>query len=173
MKIGINGFGRIGRAVFKICLERGMDVVAINDVHGIKDAEYLLKYDTVYGRYKESVRINGNSLDVGGRKIEVLNERKPEKLPWKKLGVRIVVESTGAFTNVKDASMHLKAGAEKVVITAPFKGAGKIIVPGVNDSLLKKSDKIISVASCTTNCLAPIVKVLDESFGIKSAFMTT
>ena len=173
MRVGINGFGRIGRAVFKICVDRGINIIAINDIHGLKDAEYLLKYDTVYGKYNKSVKIKDNNLEVDGKPVIVLTERNPKKLPWKKLDIDIVVESTGAFTHIEDAAMHIKAGAKKVVITAPCKGPGKIIVPGVNDSLLKKSDKIISVASCTTNCLAPISKIIDENFGIKNAFMTT
>tara|TARA_Y100000034_G_C6888847_1_gene408561 strand:+ start:1385 stop:2377 length:993 start_codon:yes stop_codon:yes gene_type:complete len=173
MKIGINGFGRIGRAVFKICLERGIDVVAINDLHGAEDAAYLLKYDSVYGRYNKKVSSGGDRLIVGGKKIKILNNMEPSKLGWKKLGVDLVVESTGQFTSIKDASAHIKAGAKRVVISAPCKGPGKMIVLGVNDDLLKKDDKVVSVASCTTNCLAPISKVLDETFGIKSAFMTT
>lgn len=173
MKVAINGFGRIGRSVFKICLEREIDVIAINDIHGIADAEYLLKYDSVYGKYKKSITTKDNKLIVDGKDIIVLNEKDPKKLPWKKLGVDIVIESTGVFRTVKDASMHLTAGAKKVLISAPVKGPGKMIVPGVNDKSLKKSDKVVSIASCTTNCLAPIAKVIDENFGIKKAFMTT
>lgn len=174
IKVAINGFGRIGRTVLRICLERGIDVVAINDVHGVEDARYLLKYDSVYGKYERSVSVRGKDLVVGEKKISVLSEREPEKLPWSKLGVDIVVESTGVFRDREGAGKHLKAGAKYVLITAPCDGKPDLtIVPGVNDGKLKKSDKIISVASCTTNCLVPIVKVLNDNFKIKRALMTT
>ncbi len=173
MKVAINGFGRIGRAVFKICLDNDIEVVAINDIHGPQDAAYLLKHDSVYGTYKRNVKIKGKDLIVDDKIIKVLTERDPKKLPWKKLGVDIVVESTGVFTDVKSASQHIKAGAKKVLISAPIKGPGKVIVPGVNDNIINKSDKVLSIASCTTNCLTPILKVIDENFKIKNAFMTT
>lgn len=173
MKIAINGFGRIGRAVFKIALERGLNVVAINDLHGIEDAVYLLKYDSVYGRYDKRIGIDGEHLSVDGHRVRVLSEGEPSKLPWKNLGIDVVVESTGAFTEVNKAAKHLKAGAKKVLISAPCKGPGLIIVPGVNDSMLTKKDDVISVASCTTNCLAPVAKILNDNFLIKEADMTT
>lgn len=173
MKIGINGFGRIGRAVFRIALENKIEVVAINDLHGIEDAAYLLKYDSVYGKYDKKVEVKGGDLIVAGKKVKVFSESKPEKIPWKRAGVDVVVESTGVFREVAKARGHLKAGAKKVLISAPCKGPGLIIVPGVNDYELTKRDDVISVASCTTNCLAPIVKVLDEKFGIISGHMTT
>ena len=175
MRIAINGFGRIGRIVFKVMFERGMNVVAVNDVHGSEDAAYLLKYDSVYGKYGKSVVVKGKNIVVGGKKILILSEREPEKLPWKKLGVDVVVEATGAFRSPDEARRHIKAGAKYVLITAPVK-EGKpdlTIVPGVNDEMLKKEHKLISVASCTTNCLAPMVKVLDDSFGLVKGFMTT
>jgi glyceraldehyde 3-phosphate dehydrogenase len=173
MKVGINGFGRIGRAVFRVALENGINIVAINDLHGVEDAAYLLKYDSVYGKYDKKVSIDGNNLIVGNKKIIVLSDRRPSKLPWKKMGVDVVIESTGAFTEINEASAHLKAGAKKVLISAPCKGPGLMIVPGVNDSLLTKKDDVVSIASCTTNCLAPVAKVLNDSFGIVEADMTT
>jgi glyceraldehyde 3-phosphate dehydrogenase len=173
MKIGINGFGRIGRAVLRIALEEGLDVVAINDLHGVEDAAYLLKYDSVYGKYEKPVKIEGGDLIVGGHEIKVLSERNPKKLPWKKLGVKVVVESTGAFTEVGEAFAHIVAGAKKVLISAPCKGPGLILVPGVNDSDLGEKDQVISVASCTTNCLAPVAKVLNDNFKIREADFST
>jgi glyceraldehyde 3-phosphate dehydrogenase len=156
MRIAVNGFGRIGRIVTRILLNGGYDVVAINDVHGIKDARYLLMYDSIYGKFDKQIKISGNKLVVGGQEILVLKKRNPVNLPWKKLKVDIVVEATGVFINPKDAQLHLKAGAKKVIITAPCNG-GKpdlMIVPGVNSSKLKKTHKILSVAPCTTNALA-------------------
>ncbi|MBU1051223.1 MAG: type I glyceraldehyde-3-phosphate dehydrogenase [Nanoarchaeota archaeon] len=175
MKIAINGFGRIGRAIFKIALEKGINVSAINHPRGPEDAAYILKYDSVYGRYPKTIKPLKNAIQVGNKKIKVLQERDPSKLPWKKLSIDIVVEATGAFRDRAGASKHLDAGAKKVIITAPMKG-GKpdlTLVPGVNQHLLKKTDQIISVASCTTNCLAPLVKVLNDAYGIESALMTT
>lgn len=173
MKVAINGFGRIGRTVFKIALQRGVNIVAINDVHGPGDAAYLLKYDSVYGPYDKEVRVGKDYISVGGKRIKVLSEREPEKLPWRKLKIDGVVESTGAFTDRKDAAKHLKAGAKKVIISAPAKYPDITIVPGVNEKKLMKKHKIISMASCTTNCLAPITKVLNDKLGIEKAFMTT
>jgi glyceraldehyde 3-phosphate dehydrogenase len=173
MKVAINGFGRIGRQVFKIGLEKGVDFVAINDLVDTKTLVYLLKYDSVYGVYKKKVEEGEGFLKIGGRKIKILSERDPEKLPWKAMGVDIVVESTGFFTDREGASKHLKAGAKRVIISAPAKSPDKTVVLGVNDSELKKTDRIISNASCTTNCLAPVVKVLNDKFGIRKGFMTT
>ena len=174
VNIAINGFGRIGRSVFRSALEKGIKVVAINDIHGLKDAEYLLKYDSVYGKYREKVSIKNNDLIVSGKKILVLSEREPEKLPWKKLGVDIVIESTGVFRDREGASKHLTAGAKKVIVTAPMKDKADItVVLGVNDKKLKKSDKIISIASCTTNSVSPILKIINDGIGIKKAFLTT
>ncbi|MBS3071679.1 type I glyceraldehyde-3-phosphate dehydrogenase [Candidatus Pacearchaeota archaeon] len=173
MKIAINGFGRIGRAVFKIALEKGLDIIAINDLQGVGDAAYLLKYDSVYGKYAKFVRTKGSDLLVNDKVIKVFTEADPEKLPWKKMGVDVVIESTGVFTTIESASKHIKAGAKKVLISAPCKGPGLVIVPGVNDKSLKENDNVFSIASCTTNCLAPVIKVLNENFKIKKAFMTT
>ena len=172
MKIGINGFGRIGRSFFRIAMNNGLNIIAINDVHGAKDAAYLLKYDSVYGKYDKEVKVVGNNIEVDGKTIKILNELNPEKLPWKKLGVDVVIESTGAFTDVREAGKHIKAGAKKVIISAICKGDGLIIVPGVNDYKLKK-ENVISLASCTTNCVAPIMKVLNDNFGVERAFLTT
>jgi len=175
MKVAINGFGRIGRAVFKIALEKGLDVVAINDIHGVSDAEYLLKYDSVYGRYEKKVEIAGNDLIVDKKRIKVLTEKEPKKLPWKKMKVDVVIESTGAFVEGRKSEAHLKAGAKYVIVTAPIKN-GKpdlTVVPGVNENLINKNTKLISVASCTTNCLAPLVKVLNDNFGIEKSMFTT
>ena len=175
MKVAINGFGRIGRVFARIALDRGVNIVAVNDVHGIEGAAYLLKHDSIYGRYGKKIEIEGDNLIVGGKEIKILGERDPLKLPWKKLGVDIVVESTGVFRKPSEAAMHLKAGAKKVLITAPCKD-GKpdlTIVPGVNQDKLKKEHKIISVASCTTNCFVPMVKILHDKFKIKRALMTT
>ncbi len=175
MKIGINGFGRIGRIFCRIALDRGLDVVAVNDIHGVKDAAYLLKDHSVYGKYGKRVIARGDSLLVDGKKIKVLSQKDPSKLPWDELGVDVVIESTGAFRDPAEAKAHIDAGAEYVLITAPCKdGSPDItVLPGVNDEDLKKEHKMISVASCTTNCLAPVAKVLDDKFGIKQAMMTT
>ena len=173
MKVAINGFGRIGRTVLKIALSKNVNVVALNDVHGPKDAAYLLKYDSVYGNYERDVKIGKDCIVVNGKRIKVLQERDPKKLPWKKMGVDCVVESTGVFTDRKGASLHLQAGAKKVLISAPAKHPDITVVPGVNEDKIMKKHKIISVASCTTNCLAPVVKILNDKFGIERGLMTT
>jgi glyceraldehyde 3-phosphate dehydrogenase len=173
MRVAINGFGRIGRAVFKIALERGIDVVAINDLTPIDDLVYLLKFDSVYGRYNKKVLAGKNFIKVGNKKIDVYSEKDPLYLPWKEMKVDVVLEATGLFTNGNNAKKHLSAGAKKVIISAPGKNVDRMIVLGVNGRSLKKGDKIISMASCTTNCLAPVAKVLDDSFGIQKGFMTT
>jgi len=175
MRIAVNGFGRIGRTVTRILLEGGYDIVAVNDIHGVMDARYLLVYDSIYGKLDKSVEVVGNHLVVEGREIAVLKQKNPARLPWKKLGVDVVVEATGMFTNPKDARLHLKAGASKVIITAPCKGgkADLMIVPGVNHEKLRDSHNVFSVASCTTNALAPLIKVLDENFGVSQATFTT
>ena len=174
MKIAINGFGRIGESVLKIALERKMNIVAINDIHGTKDAEYVLKNDSIYGKFKGKVSAKGNCLFVNGKKILVLSEKNPLNLPWKKMKIDVVVESTGVFTKRRDALKHLKSGAKKVVVTAPLKDKPDVtIVPGVNSKKLKKNHKLISVASCTTNCSASVLKVLNENFGIKRAMLST
>ena len=173
MRIAINGFGRIGRTVFKRALQNKINVVAINDLTATKTLAYLLKYDSVYRTYDADIKVNKNSLVVNGKEIKVLAEKDPANLPWKKLNVDFVVESTGFFTDRKGASRHLSAGAKKVLISAPAKKPDVTIVPGVNENELKKEHKIISLGSCTTNCLAPIAKVLNDSFVIKKGFMTT
>ncbi len=172
MKIAINGFGRIGRHVFKILFDNGYDVVAVNEIHGIKGVSYLLQHDSVYGWYDKEVKISKNKIIVSGKEVLVLNQKDPSKLPWKKLGVDIVIESSGVFRNRVGATKHLKAGAKKVIITAPCDNPDYNVVPGVSQNIGKK-DKIIALASCTTNCLAPLVKIIDENFGIKDALFTT
>ncbi len=171
MKIAINGLGRIGRPVLKICLEKGIDVVAVNDLADAKNLAYLLKYDSVYGNYNKKVEAGKDFLKINGKKILVFSVKEPEKLPWKKLGVDVVIESTGLFED--EGYKHLKAGAKKVIISAPSKKCDVTIVLGVNEEKLKKEHRIISMGSCTTNCLAPVAKVLNDNFGIKKAFMTT
>ncbi len=173
MKVVINGLGRIGRAVLKIGLERGINFVAINDLTDIKTLSYLLKYDSVYGNYDRKIIVGNGFLKINGKKIKIFSESEPENLPWKKLGVDIVIEATGFFTNRQEAEKHLKAGAKKVIISAPAENPDVTIVLGVNHNKLKKEHKIISMGSCTTNCLAPVAKVLNDSFGIKKGFMTT
>ena len=177
VRIAINGFGRIGRVVTRALHERhekNVEIVAINDLAPPNTLEYLLKYDSVYGRFPGEVKLSGNSLHVNGKEIAVLSEKNPEALPWEKLGVDIVLESTGVFRSIEDSKKHLTAGAKRVILSAPPKDNMKQIVLGVNqDQFDHGNDKIISMASCTTNCLAPIAKVLNDSFGIEKGFMTT
>jgi len=173
MRVAINGLGRIGRLVFKLCLEKKVNVVAVNDLAPIKTSVYLLKYDSVYGVYSKKISSVKNFLVVDGKKISYFSEKDPEKLPWKKLKVDVVIESTGIFRDREGASKHLNAGAKKVVISAPAEDPDITIVLGVNENKLKKEHKIISLGSCTTNCLTPVIKVLNDSFGIKKGFMTT
>ena len=173
-RIAINGFGRIGRLSFRVLQERNdLEVVGINDLTDVKTLAHLLKFDSVHGKFNAEVEIVNGDLKVNGRVIKVSAEKNPANLPWEELRVDTVIESTGVFVT-KDKSMaHIKAGAKKVVISAPAKGDLKTIVLGVNDDLVNDSDVIISSASCTTNCLAPMVKVLDDSFGIERGFITT
>ncbi len=174
MKVAINGFGRIGRIAFKALNERkGIEVVAINDLTDTKTLAHLLKYDSVHGKYPGTVGHDADGIIVDGKHIRVTAIRNPEELPWGQLGVDVVLESTGRFTDREKASAHLTAGAKKVVISAPATGDVKTIVLGVNDGEIADDDTILSNASCTTNCLAPMVKVLDDNFGIVSGFMTT
>ena len=173
MKVAINGFGRIGRAIFRIALDKKIDIVAINDISNPKNLAYLLKFDSVYGNYNKKVESGEDFIKVNNKKIRVFAEKDPENLPWKELGIDIVLESTGFFTDREGAIKHLKAGAKKVIITAPGKNSDVTIILGVNENQLKKEHKIISMASCTTNCLAPIVKILDDNFGIEKGYMTT
>lgn len=173
MRIAINGLGRTGRAAFKIGLDKGINFIAINDLTDTKTLAYLIKHDSVYGGYNKKVEYGEGFIKINNKKILVFSEADPEKLPWKKLKIDVVIESTGFFTDREGAEKHLKAGAKKVLISAPAKNPDITIVPGVNDDKLKKEHRIISLASCTTNCLAPIAKVLDEEFGIKKGFLTT
>lgn len=173
LKIGINGFGRIGRLVFRVALERGLDVVAVNDITDAKTLAHLLKWDSVHGKFKGDVRAEGNTLVVNGRVVEVIAEKDPAHLPWARLGVECVLESTGKFTDKAGASKHLEAGAKKVVVSAPCKNADLTVVMGVNDQNLSSEHNIISNASCTTNCLGPMVKVIHDAFGLERGMMTT
>ncbi|MEM3074602.1 MAG: type I glyceraldehyde-3-phosphate dehydrogenase [Candidatus Pacearchaeota archaeon] len=173
MKVAINGFGRIGRAVFKICIDKKINVSVINDLHGIKDTEYLLKYDSVYGKYNREVKTQMNNLIIDNKKIKVLSEKEPAKLPWKQLGIDVVIESTGVFKERSEFENHLKAGAKNVIVTAPSEGVDITIVPGVNENKLSKKHKIISVASCTTNAAAIVIKILKDSFGVENALINT
>ncbi|MGJ3243007.1 MAG: type I glyceraldehyde-3-phosphate dehydrogenase [Opitutales bacterium] len=178
-KIGINGFGRIGRLVFRALADKGMlgtdvEVVAINDLVSAENLAYLLKYDSTQGRFNGTVEADGDNLVVNGTSIKCLAVREgPAALPWGDLGVDIVVESTGLFTQAEKAQGHIEAGAKKVIISAPAKGDAKTVVIGVNDDTLTADDNIISNASCTTNCLAPITKVVLDNFGIEEGLMTT
>lgn len=175
IRVAINGFGRIGRLTFRaLQSSRVADVVAINDLTDNETLAHLLKYDSIQGNLDARVSASDDYIKVNNKKIVALSERNPEKLPWKKLKVDVVIEATGVFRDLKGASLHLKAGAKKVVISAPGKGDGiKTVVQGINDDILTKRDKVISNASCTTNCLAPMVKVLNDNFGIETGFMTT
>ena len=175
IKLAINGFGRIGRNAFKIALERrDVKVVAINDLTDTKTLAHLLKHDSSYGTYDRDVKFDEENLIVDGEKIRVYAEKEPKNLPWKDHRVDVVIESTGFFTDPAKAAAHLEAGAQKVVISAPAKGEGaKTIVIGVNEDTVTEDDKILSNASCTTNCIAPVMKVLEDNFGIEKALMTT
>jgi glyceraldehyde 3-phosphate dehydrogenase len=173
VKIAINGLGRIGRAVLKIALEKKLDVVGVNDLASIESLVYLIKYDSVYGNFKGKVERGSDFIKINNKKIKVFSEKDPEKLPWGDLGVDVLVESTGVFTDREGAGKHIKAGAKKVIITAPGKNPDFTVVLGVNEDKLKKEHKIISMASCTTNCLAPVVKVLNDNFKIEKGYMTT
>lgn len=175
VRVAINGFGRIGRAVFKIGFEdKDIEFVALNDLVPPDNLAYLLKYDSVYGIWNHQVEVKNGNLSIDGKVIKVLSERDPAKLPWKDLGVDIVVESTGFFTDVNDARKHLEAGARKVLVSAPTKNGGKMIVKGVNEHTYDKSkDDIVNIGSCTTNCTAPVVKVLNDNFKVKHGFLTT
>ena len=173
-KIAINGFGRIGRLTFRNLMESSkVDIVAINDLTATDMLAHLLKYDSAHGRFNGTVSHTENSLIVNGKEITVYAQRDPETLPWSELGVEVVVESTGFFRDHAGMSKHIKAGAKKVALSAPASGDIKTIVLGVNDNELTDADTMVSNASCTTNCLSPMAKVLDEKFGIVSGFMCT
>ncbi|ASK62756.1 type I glyceraldehyde-3-phosphate dehydrogenase [Virgibacillus phasianinus] len=175
VKMGINGFGRIGRNVFRQALKNDdVEVVAVNDLTDADMLAHLLKYDSVHGQLDEEVSVNGSNIVVGGKEIKVLTERDPANLGWGDLGVDIVVESTGRFTNRADAQKHIDAGAKKVIISAPAKEEDLTMVMGVNEQDYKADEHhIVSNASCTTNCLAPLAKVLSDKFGLKRGLMTT
>ncbi len=177
IKLGINGFGRIGRLVMRSILSRQsgkFDVVGINDLTDASTLAHLFKYDSVHGVYPGDVKVDGDSLNINGDRFKVFSERNPEDLPWGELGCDLVIESTGIFRSKEAASRHITAGAKKVIISAPAKGTvDATVVLGVNDNVLTGSEQVISNASCTTNCLAPMVKALDEAFGVKRGMMTT
>ena len=177
IKVGINGFGRIGRNIVRAALQGGgqdIEFVAVNDITSPETLAHLFKYDSVLGNLSDEVAVEGDGLRVGERRFKVLSERDPAALPWRDLGVDIVVESTGLFTKRDDAAKHLAAGAQTVIISAPAKGPDLTLVLGVNDDQYDPAQhKIISNASCTTNCLAPVAKVLHESFGLRRGWMTT
>ncbi|MEO0480896.1 MAG: type I glyceraldehyde-3-phosphate dehydrogenase [Planctomycetota bacterium] len=175
IRVAINGFGRIGRLVFRVLQERdGFEVVAINDLADAGALAHMLKYDTVHGRYPGTVEGGEGSMTVDGQSIKVCAERDPASLPWGEHNIDVVVESTGIFTSLEQCMKHVEAGAKKVVLTVPPKGdVDAMIVLGVNDEMLKPEHKVVSNASCTTNCLAPLAKVLNDSFGIEKGLMTT
>jgi glyceraldehyde 3-phosphate dehydrogenase len=175
IRIAINGFGRIGRLVFKAAqYDKEVEIIAINDLTDAHTLAHLLKYDSVHGRYPEKVVFEGENLVAGNKKVKVIAEKDPAKLPWKDIGVDIVVEATGVFRKREQLENHLNQGANKVVLTVPAKDEiDNTIVLGVNNAELKATDKIVSNASCTTNCLAPVVKVLHDNFGLVRGFMTT
>lgn len=175
ISVGINGFGRIGRHVFKIAFEKGdIEIKAINDITSAQTLAHLLKYDSIYGRYTKSVKVEGEAIIVDGKKIKISAERDPKNLPWKELGVDVVIESTGVFRKREQVMWHVEAGAKKVILTVPAKDkVDNTIVLGVNDDALRTEDVVVSNASCTTNCLAPIVKVLNDTFGVEQGLMTT
>lgn len=173
MRVAINGLGRIGRVVFRRALEEGLNIVAVNDMADAKTLAHLLKYDSVYGVYNKKIEYGKGCIKIDGKKIMVFAKGSPEDLPWASLDIDVVVEATGIFCDRKSVEKHLTAGAKKVLISASGKNPDVTIVLGVNDKKLKKEHKIISLASCTTNCIAPIIKILDDKFGIKKGYLTT
>ena len=176
VNVAISGFGRIGRLVLRSIIEnkrKDINVVAINDLAPIETNAFLLSNDTVHGPLKEKITVKNGKMIIGKKSINVLSERDPKKLPWKKMKIDVALECTGFFTSKETASMHITAGAKKVLVSAPCSNADKTIVFGVNDDEISKKDTVISNASCTTNCLAPVAKVIDEKFGIVHGYMTT
>ncbi len=176
VRVAINGFGRIGRLVLRAALESGRDdieFVAVNDLAPAEQNAYLLEYDSVHGKLPMDVELDGDTIIVGNQKIKCIAERDPAKLPWRDLNIDVVMECTGLFTAADKARVHLEAGAKRVLVSAPSAGADATIVYGVNQDTLKPTDLIVSNASCTTNCLAPVAKVLDDKYGIISGWMTT
>lgn len=174
MKVAINGFGRIGRMTLRALLtKQDVDIVAINDLTDIKLLTHLFKYDTSHGKFPGTVEQQDQHLIINGKKILLLNERAPEKLPWAALQIDVVIEATGRFTQKEQAQLHITAGARKVLITAPATGNVKTIVVGVNNDQITEADEILSTASCTTNCIAPVLYLIDKEYGIESGFMST
>ena len=175
MKFAINGFGRIGRTFFRSAYKLGLLPAAINDLGQIDSLAYLLKYDSTYGKFEGKIKVEGDSLVVDGKKIKILSEKDPSRLPWKNLGVDLVIESTGVFREYAQAYQHIQAGAKQVVISAPFKGDKpmKTIIFGINHLDLFSEDKVFSMASCTTNCLVPVAKILDDELGLEKATLNT
>jgi glyceraldehyde 3-phosphate dehydrogenase len=176
VRVAINGFGRIGRNILRAIAESGrkdIEVVGINDLGPVETNAHLLRYDSVHGRFPREVTVKGDTIDYGNGAIKVAAERDPSKLPWKDLGVDIALECTGIFTSKDKASAHLTAGAKRVLVSAPADGADATIVYGVNHTALSKDHKVVSNGSCTTNCLAPVAKVLNDTVGIETGFMTT
>jgi glyceraldehyde 3-phosphate dehydrogenase len=174
IRVAINGFGRIGRISFRAILQKSnIEVVAINDLTDVGTLAHLLKYDSVHGGLGTHVSVRENVIEAGGHSMQVFAERDPANLPWKSLNIDVVIESTGFFLDKESAGKHLQAGAKKVIISAPAKGDVETIVLGVNDEILKNNSDILSNASCTTNCAAPMVKILDDAFGVESGLLTT
>ena len=176
VRVAINGFGRIGRNIVRAIYESGrtdIDVVGINDLGPVETNAHLLRYDSVHGRFPHDVRVDGDSISIGTDKFKVTAVKDPAQLPWKELGVDIALECTGIFTSKEKASAHLTAGAKRVIVSAPADGADLTVVYGVNHHELKREHMVISNASCTTNCLAPVAKVLHDAVGIDKGFMTT
>jgi glyceraldehyde 3-phosphate dehydrogenase len=173
-KVAINGFGRIGRNAFKIALNRDdLEIVAINDLVDASTLAHLLKYDSTYGTYDKEVSSDDENIIVDGQKFRVFSEKDPANLPWKDLGIDVVIESTGLFTDAEKARAHINAGAQKIVVSAAVKGDSTMIVLGVNDDKLENVGEVISNASCTTNCIAPVMAILENHFGVAKAMMTT
>ncbi|MGE5362740.1 MAG: type I glyceraldehyde-3-phosphate dehydrogenase [Bacteroidota bacterium] len=175
VKVGINGFGRIGRLVFRRCLDLGnVEFVGINDLTDAKTLAHLLKYDSVHGKFNGTVEVDGNDIIVNGERIKITAEKDPTKLNWGALNTDVVIEATGVFASKEQCMTHIQAGAKKVILTVPAKGdIDATVVMGVNDSVLTGSEQVVSNASCTTNCLAPMVKVLNDTFGVEKGYMTT
>jgi len=175
IKIGINGFGRIGRMVLRSIIEnniKDLNVVAINNRSNSEISSFLLKHDTIHGELKTKIKHSEKAIEINGKKISIINETEVSKIDWKKHDVNVVLECTGKFNTKEKSSLHIKSGAKKVLVSAPCKGATNVVF-GVNQKILKKTDQVISAASCTTNCLAPVAKVMNDSFGIERGFMTT
>jgi glyceraldehyde 3-phosphate dehydrogenase len=176
IRVGINGFGRIGRNFFRAARSRGadVDIVAVNDIGSVDTMAHLLRYDSVFGRIDDDIQVADDGIKVGGDSFRVLAVRDPKELPWADLGVDVVIESTGIFSSREQAAMHLDAGAPYVIVSAPSKGADATFVPGVNEDTFDPAQhKVVSNASCTTNCFVPMVKVLDDAFGVERGLMTT